>query len=372
MSLNSSIIEPIPGEPTPDIDGTPVEDRGPIDGRDTKGLSQGQIVRKRFFRHRAAVISLAVLVFVIVLSYSSVGLHVGGLHLAGWWPWHWTTPLPVVDRGHPTLNLVPGPDFGIGPHPFGQDEIGRDVFAIVMRGAQQSIMIMVIVGIVSTFIGIVFGALSGYYRGWVDSVLMRFTDVIITIPFLVVGAVIGNMIGNLGAALLAVGLGLFSWTSLARIIRGEFLSLREREFVDAARLSGASDRRIIFKHILPNSIGVITVSATLAMAAAILGETALSYIGFGVKPPDTSLGTIISENQAAFNTRPWIFWWPGVFIVSIALCVNFIGDGLRDAFDPRQKKMPSARAFARAASRQALRDHRAATKSAKAANGAKV
>ncbi len=126
---------------------------------------------------------------------------------------------------------------------------------------------------------------------------------------------------------------------MARLVRGEFLSLREREFVDAARVAGASDFRIMFRHILPNAVGVIIVNATLLMASAILLETALSFLGYGVHAPDTSLGKIISENQAAFQTRPWLFWWPGVFIIAIALCINFIGDGLRDAFDPRQRRV---------------------------------
>ncbi len=122
-------------------------------------------------------------------------------------------------------------------------------------------------------------------------------------------------------------------------MRGEFLSLREKEFVEAARAMGAGSGRIIFRHILPNVLGVIIVSATLAIAGAILLETAISYLGFGVKPPDTSLGALISEYEAAFLTRPWLFWWPGMFIIAIALAVNFIGDGLRDAYDPRQQRV---------------------------------
>ena len=222
-----------------------------------------------------------------------------------------------------------------------------------MRGAQQSIMIMVLVGLVGTALGVIIGSLAGFYRGWIDAILMRITDVFITIPFLVVAAVLGKAAGNLGAAALGVVLGLFAWTGLARLVRGEFLSLREREFIDAARVSGASDKRIIFKHILPNSVGVIIVSATLLMAGAILAETALSFLQLGVRAPDTSLGLIVSQNQAAFGTRPWLFWWPGLFIIVIALTVNFIGDGLRDAFDPRQKKLPSPRALARAEVRRA-------------------
>jgi len=260
----------------------------------------------------------------------------GDLRITGWWPYHWSELSPIVDRTRPSA-----------VHPFGQDEVGRDIFAVVMRGTQQSLMVMVIVGALGTVIGTVLGALAGFYRKSTDAVIMRFTDIIITIPVIVIGAVLGRAVGNLGAVALGIVLGLFAWTSMARLVRAEFLTLREREFVDAARVAGARDRRIIFRHILPNAIGVIIVNATLLMAAAILLETALSYLGFGVQSPDTSLGKIISDNQSAFGTRPWLFWWPGLFIIAIALCVNFIGDGLRDAFDPRQKRMPSGRALAK-------------------------
>jgi len=316
-----------------------------IEQKETEGLSQGQIVRRRFFRHRAALISMIVLAFIVILAFTSVGVALWGIRIPGWWQYSWEEIPPKVNNGEPTMSLWP---LQFGDHPFGQDEVGRDIFAVVMRGTQQSIMVMVIVGVVATFFGVVIGATAGYYGKWTDSVLMRFTDIIITIPLIVIGSVLGFALGSLGAALLGVVIGLFAWTTMARLVRGEFLTLREREFVDAARVSGARDRRIIFHHILPNTVGVIVVNATLMMAGAILLESALSFLGFGVQSPDTSLGKIISENQAAFSTRPWLFWWPGLFIIAIALCVNFIGDGLRDAFDPRQKKMPSERAMARA------------------------
>jgi peptide/nickel transport system permease protein len=197
---------------------------------------------------------------------------------------------------------------------------------------------MVIIGLLAATIGTVVGAVSGYLRGWPDAILMRFTDFIITIPTIILGSVIGFQFGNLGAVVLAVMLGFFAWTGLARLVRAEFLTLREREFVDAARVAGASNRRIIFKHILPNAVGVIIVAVTLLMSGAILLESALSFLGFGVVPPDVSLGQLINQYQNAFTTRPWLFWWPGFFIISIALSINFIGDGLRDAFDPRQKR----------------------------------
>jgi peptide/nickel transport system permease protein len=207
-----------------------------------------------------------------------------------------------------------------------------------MKGTQRSIQVMFVIGFFAATIGTIVGAVAGYFRGAVDNILMRFTDFIITIPAVIVGSVIGAKFGNLGAIVLATYLGLFAWTGLARLVRGEFLTLREREFVDAARVAGASTRRIIFKHILPNAVGVIIVSVTLLLSGAILLETALSYLGFGVVPPDVSLGLLINQYQDAFTTRPFLFWYPGFFIVGIALSINFIGDGLRDAFDPRQKR----------------------------------
>ncbi|MEB7448370.1 ABC transporter permease [Arthrobacter koreensis] len=301
----------------------------------TKGLSQGQIVRKRFFDNTAAIISLVVFALICILAFSSIGF----AGIPGWWKYDYRQFTEQINGGAPTfVNL-----FNWGEHPFGQDRIGRDMFAMTMRGTQQSIIVMFLVGIIACIVGSVVGAVAGYFRGWVEAVLMRLTDVVIIIPIIVMAAVLGQIANRLvgegiGVILLGIFLGLATWTSLARLVRGEFLSLREREFVDAARIAGASNNRIIFKHILPNAVGVIIVNTTLLMSTAILLETSLSYIGFGVQAPDTSLGLLISQNQEAFQTRPWLFWWPGLFIVAICLCINFIGDGLRDAFDPRQKK----------------------------------
>jgi len=317
----------------------PVEASTAAQGLNIVARTQGQLVRRRFFRHRGAMISLTILVLVILLAYTSIGF----AGITGWWIWNYSTPGKVINRGAPTLSVWPtflgGDGFAIGLHPFGQDDLGRDYFALTMRGAQISILIAFVVGIVGTLIGVIIGAMAGFYRGWVESVLMRFTDVMITIPILVIAAVLGQKFGGAGPLVLAIVIGLVLWTALARLIRGEFLSLREKEFVEAARALGAKPTRIIFRHILPNTVGVITVAATLLIASAILLETALSYLGFGVRAPDTSLGLLVSSYQNAFATRPWLFWWPGLFIITIALTVNFIGDGLRDAFDPRQNRV---------------------------------
>ncbi len=340
------------------------KDRGSEQSLEQKaiaGMSQGALVRGRFFRHRGAMTALVILVLVIILAFTSVGTVIGGTgkleaspdgtlgvngwRIPGWWPLDWFTAYPIVNGGMPTLTLWP---FSLGEHPFGQDTLGKDVFAQVMRGTQQSITVMFLVGIVSLIIGVLLGALSGFYRGWIDSIIMRFTDVVIIIPIIVIGSIIGRILGGSSAVVFGIFLGIVSWTGLARLVRGDFLALREREFVDAARVAGASNSRIIFRHILPNAVGIIIVNTTLLMSAAVLTEAALSFLGFGITPPDVSLGQIISEYREAFRTRPWLFWWPGLFIIILALCINFIGDGLRDAFDPRQQSKVSQRKAKRA------------------------
>jgi ABC-type dipeptide/oligopeptide/nickel transport system permease subunit len=349
---------------TENVEHVPADDGGEhvenaIELKEIEGLSQGRIVFRRFIRHTGAMVSLAVLVLVIILAFSSIGIDALGVTVGGWWKYNYVDPNNIVNGARPTLSLIPqwlgGGGITLGEHPFGQDEVGHDTFAQVMRGMQQSLMILFIVGLVSTAVGTIIGAVAGYFRGRLDALLMRFTDVVIIIPLILLAAIIGHTFSKSGSFLLAVVLGLLIWTSLARLVRGEVLTLREREFVDAAKVAGASSGRIMFRHILPNAIGVIIVSATLTMSAAILLETGLSFLGFGVQFPDVSLGKLISNYQASFNTRPWLFWWPGSFIVIIALTINFIGDGLRDAFDPRQKRLlnRSARAAKSAAREKA-------------------
>ncbi len=340
MSLPSDSSGAMPGD----------TNENAIELRDVEGLSQGQIVRRRFFRHRGALAGLTVLAVVALLAYSSIGVW----GLSGWWKFDAATPNDVLNGGQPTAGLpvwLGGDGLAFGQHPMGQDEIGRDVFARVMKGTQTSLNVMVVISILAALLGMLVGALAGYYRGNVDEGLMRLTDLFLTFPIIVIGAVLGKLAGGAGVFWLAVALGLVTWPTLARLVRGEFLTLREREFVDAARVAGASDFRIMRKHMIPNAIGVIIVNTTLLASAAVLLEVALSYLGFGVRSPDVSLGTMISEYQSAFQTRPFLFWWPGLFIIIIALSVNFIGDGLRDAFDPRQKRIPSERQMRKALER---------------------
>jgi peptide/nickel transport system permease protein len=297
-------------------------DTAPLPGEE-KSYSQGQLVRRRFFRHRGAIVAMIVLAVVVVVAFTSIGIG----PIPGWWDKDPFSQYEKIGTGAPTW-----------AHPFGQDTIGKDYFALVMLGTQKSIIIAFGVGLLSTVIGTVIGAVAGFYRGVVESLLMRLTDLLIVIPLLVLAAVLGKIASPWGIWGLTLMLGIVTWTGLARLVRGEVLSLRERDFVVAATAVGTGNSRIIFKHILPNAVGTIIVSATLAISSAILLETSLSFLGFGVQPPDTSLGLLISQYQTAFTTRPWLFWWPGLMILAIALSVNFIGDGLRDAFDPRQNR----------------------------------
>lgn len=298
-------------------------------------LSQSQLVRRRFFAHKPAVISLILLAFLTVLAFSSIGYGI----IPGWWDKTFTATGPVLNGGQPTM-FQDGQI--LGEHPFGQTQMGQDFFAQAMYGMQQSLIIAFVVGIVSTIIGVVVGAAAGFFRGWIESLLMRATDMVIVVPLLVLAAILGQMVaGNVWA--LALVLGCVTWTGLARLVRAEILSLREKEYVAAAIAMGASPTRIILKHMLPNSVGVIIVNATFSIAAAILLESTLSFLGLGVQLPEVSLGSLVDYYQGASTTRPWLFWFPGLFIIAIALTVNFIGDGLRDAYDPRQKRVGDRR-----------------------------
>jgi ABC-type dipeptide/oligopeptide/nickel transport system permease subunit len=281
--------------------------------------SQTQMVIRRFLAHKLAVGSLVVFLLVVVISL------VGGR----FWKYGYAD---ITDQFSTPPSLE---------HPMGTDDIGHDTFAQVLRGSQKSVQVALMVAILATVIGAVIGALAGYYRGWVDSALMRFTDLILTIPAIAILAVLASVVASEAGNWFFIGLvlALLQWTYIARVVRGTFLSLREKEFVEAARALGASDTRIMFRHLLPNATGSIIVNATITVAVAILTETALSYLGLGIKPPDTSLGLLISTGQQAATTRPWLFYFPGLIIVIIALTINFIGDGLRDAFDPTQTRV---------------------------------
>ena len=279
--------------------------------------TQTQMVIRRFLAHRLAVASLVV--FLIVVAGS-----LGGAHL-------WKYSYADITKEFSTPPSL--------KHPMGTDDIGHDTLAQILRGAQKSVQVALLVALLSTSFGSVLGAVAGYYRGNVDSILMRFTDLVLTIPLIAIAGVLAGTLGGGDWFIVAIVIASVSWTSIARVVRGTFLSLREKEFVDAARALGASDARIIFRHLLPNATGSIIVNATITVAVAILVETALTFLGLGIRPPDTSLGLLVSTGVQAAQTRPWLFYFPGLVIIMIALTINFIGDGLRDAFDPTQTRV---------------------------------
>jgi peptide/nickel transport system permease protein len=287
-----------------------------------KERTQWQMALRRFLRHRAAVTSLVV--FVLLLLFAFV--------LPYFWHYKYNHFVELCQQP----SGISGPCSPSLKHPFGTDAT-HDTLAVVMRGTQQSLKVAFLIAAVGTSAGAIWGVVSGFFGGVVDSGLMRLADLVLTIPSLALAAALAH---NGGGSLLLIGLILAGVSApyVARVVRGVVLSLREREFVEAARALGASNVRIMFRHLMPNTIPVLLVNATLLVAQGILAETALSYVGFGIQSPDTSLGVLVSDGQNAIDAQPWLFYFPGVFIILIALTVNFIGDGLRDALDPRQTR----------------------------------
>lgn len=219
-------------------------------------------------------------------------------------------------------------------HFLGTDDLGRDVFARILYGARISLLVGFVAVGIATLIGICLGALAGYYGGWIDAVVMRFVDIMLCFPsFFLILAVIAFLDPSIWNIMIIIGL--TGWMGVARLVRAEFLSLRERDFVLAARTIGASDRRIIFRHILPNAMSPVLVSATLGVASAILVESALSFLGIGVQPPTPSWGNMLITGKQTLGTAWWLSAFPGFAILITVLGYNLLGEGIRDALDPR-------------------------------------
>ncbi|AUI61541.1 ABC transporter permease [Amycolatopsis sp. BJA-103] len=279
--------------------------------------SQGKLVLRKFLRHKLAMICTAILL-ILVLTVIIMPI---------FWPYDYE------DSSFPSFAKPSG------DYPLGTTQVGKEMVSQILRGTQYSLLIALIVSIVATTIGTVFGAMAGYLRGFTDSAISRVTDLFLIVPQIAAAAILAKVFGGGAWYIVAMVLAAFGWMSIARIARAESMSLSQREFVDAARASGAGTMHIVFKHLVPNMVGLITVNATLAVAQAVLIEAALSFIGLGVQLPDTSLGRVILENYSQLQNRPALFFGPFVVLVLISLTINFIGDGLRDAFDPRQRRM---------------------------------
>jgi ABC-type dipeptide/oligopeptide/nickel transport system permease subunit len=289
-------------------------------GVEPKARSQWAYARLRFFRHKMAVISLVVLILIGLIAIFAE---------------------QVAPYGYDELDLfnTTSPPTLEDKHLFGTDLLGRDYLSRVIFGLRTSLWVALFVAFLSTTIGTTIGALAGYYGGVVDNLLMRFTDLILTLPGLAVLLTAAALLENRSPLKVGLILAFLFWTGLARIVRGIFLSLREKEYVEAAKASGASNARIILRHILPNTLGPIIVNTTLIIAAAILVEAALSFLGFGIQPPDPALGSLIATGQGEGSELWWLVTFPGLVIVLIALAINFVGDGLRDALDPTQRRV---------------------------------
>lgn len=286
----------------------------------TLTLSQGQLAWRRFRRNKLAIVSIFVLSFIILAV-------IVGPFLTGY-NYH--------EQQHKPSGLLAAVEAPSSSHWMGTDTLGRDELTRVLYGGRVSIAVGLGVAIAASIIGTFIGSLAGFYGGRLDNLLMRVTDLFLSIPFLVVLVIAANALG--GSILAIVGvLAMFFWMGDARIVRGVILSLKEKEFVEAARASGATDRRIIISHLIPNTMGPIIVNTTLAVVAAILTESVLSFLGFGIQPPVPTWGNLLNDAQSAMTLAPWLVWFPGAAIFITVLCVNFIGDGLRDALDPQQK-----------------------------------
>lgn len=279
-----------------------------------KFASRRTLVLRRFARNRLAMASLVLLMLLFVGCYALPPLL----------PWSYT------DLDFYALQDPPSAD-----HWFGTNALGQDLFAQILRGMQKSMLIGAAVAVISTGIAATVGSIAGYFGGWRDRTLMWVVDLLLVVPsFLLIAILTPITKGSANVILLIVLLAGFSWMVSSRVVRGLTMSLREREFVQAARYMGVPSRRIIIRHIIPNVASILIIDAALNVAVAILAETGLSFLGFGIQPPDISLGTLIADGTKSATTFPWVFLFPAGVLVLILVCANIIGDGLRDALDP--------------------------------------
>ena len=286
-------------------------------------VSRRTLVARRFVRNRLAVASLAVLAAMFIAAYAVPPF----------------LPYSHTDIDFDALQSPPSPQ-----HWFGTNAIGQDVLAQVLRGMQKSMLIGLCVAVISTMIAATVGSVAGYFGGWRDRVLMWFVDLLLVVPSFILIAIITPRTKNSAyIALLIALLSAFSWMISSRMVRGLTMSLREREYVQAARYMGVPSWRIIVRHIVPNVASILIIDTALNVGVAILAETGLSFLGFGVQPPDVSLGTLIADGTKSATTFPWVFLFPAGVLVLIILCANLIGDGLRDALDPGSANLQAGR-----------------------------
>ncbi|HTN59923.1 MAG TPA: ABC transporter permease subunit [Devosia sp.] len=282
-----------------------------------KGRSLTQDAVRRLVRNKAALVSVIVVALIIVIAF------VGPYFL----PWGYSE----IDWSA----IRKPPDFAKG-HFAGTDQNGRDMLARILQGTQMSLIVASVATLVSVVIGVIYGAVAGYFGGRIDAVMMRFVDIMYALPYILFVIILVVIFGR-SPVLLFVGIGCLEWLTMARIVRGQTLSIKEREFIEAAKAGGAKPWTIIMRHIVPNLTGPVVIYATLTIPEIIITESFLSYLGLGVQEPQTSLGTLISFGSAAAEILPWMLIGPAVVLVTLLLCLTYIGDGLRDALDPKDR-----------------------------------
>jgi peptide/nickel transport system permease protein len=299
----------------------PAVRRSPADDYDEVDLvpvqTFWQLVRRRFFQNRMAVIALFLMA--ILIASSIVFPIIGG---DSWFK----------------TSLVHGPKDPVSlAAPLGYDNLGINIFFRLMRALQTSLIIGSFAVLIIAGIGTAIGSVAGYAGGWVDNLMMRFVDIVLSLPsfFLVLMLVAFMGSGNVMVIIFAIGL--TGWTTAARLVRAEFLRLREADFVQAAKALGASDLRIVVRHMIPSAMAPVVVAATLGIADSVVTEAALSFLGFGLRPPEASLGNMLTGAQDYFYRQPLWVYYPGIMLILVVLAASFLGDGLRDALDPRQR-----------------------------------
>jgi oligopeptide transport system permease protein len=284
---------------------------------EVKGRSLWQDARRRLFRNKAAVVSMIVLALIAGLAL-----------LAPWLSPH------AYDEIYWERILAP-PDF-TNAHWFGTDGNGRDLFVRTLYGARVSLMVGVLATAVSLVIGVTWGAIAGYFGGRIDNLMMRFVDVMYSLPFMFVVILLMVVFGR-HIFLIFIAIGAVEWLTMARIVRGQTLAVKGKEFIEAARAAGVRNRRIITRHVIPNVLGPVIVYVTLTVPQVILIESFLSFLGLGVQEPLTSWGVLIAEGAAQMESAPWLLIFPATMLAITLFCFNFIGDGLRDALDPKDR-----------------------------------
>jgi len=293
--------------------------------RAVKGRGLGRDAWEQLKRNRAAMASIALLAFVALLALLAP----------------WVTPYGYSDQDY---NLIlcapgwwPGPASCIAPeHLFGTDGVGRDMLVRILYGARISLAVGIVATLVSLLIGVAYGATAGYLGGRIDDAMMRLVDILYSLPFIFF-VIILMVVFDRNLLLLFLAIGAVEWLTMARIVRGQTLSLKQKEFVEAARAGGVSNTGIIARHIIPNAVGPVVVYVTLTVPGVILTESFLSFLGLGVQEPLTSWGVLISDGANQMQSAPWMLIFPALFMAVTLFCFNFIGDGLRDALDPRDR-----------------------------------